>query len=202
MVALKIYFYFINHRLLNPKKAFECCLLLGAAEFLYFGLFWVWEKRYYSRYSFQKCQKTNTYYTSISNIIVHEPVRKSWQAELLNAVKVHCISSTYLDEIIASIRILAKTQKTKSFLTLNHKLFSLLHRFSSKFLCEKNYHKYAQFSFPYYQINWDSLTVPLYYFTCHYIVFKYFQTVEEEISSNNSITLCCRKEMQNRMKRN
>ena len=41
------------------KRLFEMQPLLGEANFLNFGLFWEWEKRYYSRYSFQKCQKTN-----------------------------------------------------------------------------------------------------------------------------------------------
>lgn len=43
--GIELYFLFINHRLLSPKQAFSNAATSRGSCFLYFGLFWVWQKK-------------------------------------------------------------------------------------------------------------------------------------------------------------
>lgn len=125
MVALNIHFYFIKNRLLNPKKAFWNAVTSWGSWFLCFGLFWVWGKgKCYSRYSFQTCQKTNTSYTLISSIIICELVKKSRKTELwMHRQKtVHLPQTNEVTATRERTSVRGKTQKRKSFLTLNYKI--------------------------------------------------------------------------------
>lgn len=141
-MALKAYFHFINNRFLNPKKAFWNAAKSWAADFCIL-IYSEYEKkkRYYSRYSFQKCQKTNTSYTFIFEHYCLWSSEEKLTSRALNAKTEDCTSSTQTEEAATIGRTFSKdkTQKCKSFLTLSYvSCIPCFGNYYQSFLHEKN----------------------------------------------------------------
>lgn len=132
------------------KRPFEMQLCLGAANFCILVYSEYEKKRYYSRYSFQKCQKTNASHTSIFKRCHLWTGEEKLTSRARNAKREHPESST--QTVTATRERILTRGKTKrspfSLWIIKLSLYSFLYRLSSTVLYEKNQRRSVQFSFP------------------------------------------------------